>query len=90
MCLGRLKRKDVGERSLALEVSKPDLSAEDRSSGASGDTDASPARSLTVFSSHKLMNTQVGGAAALELWSSVIGPAHMLTHWLPGLISPRL
>lgn len=77
-------------RSLALEVSKPDLLGEDRSSGAPGDTDAPPARSLTVFSSHKLMNIQVRGPAALELWSSNWACTHVrtLTRWLPGLISP--
>lgn len=58
-----------------------------KSSGAPGGTNASPARSLTVSISHKLINAQVEGTAVLELWSSVIGPLHTLIHRLPGLIS---
>lgn len=47
-------------RSLALEVSKPDFLGEDRSSGAPGDTDASPARSLDSVQQSQA-NAHTGG-----------------------------
>lgn len=74
--------------SLALAKARP-VGAGDKSSGAPGDTDASPARSLTVSISHKLMNMQVEDTAVLELCPSVIGPsrAHTHTHTPAGLIS---
>lgn len=61
----------------------------DKSSGAPGDTNVPPARSLPVSVSHKLMNMQVEGTAVLELWPSVIGSACIHTHTLrlPGLVS---
>lgn len=77
VCLGRLKRKDAGK---IHGIGSCCQGAGDKSSGAPGDIDASPARSLTVSVSHKLMNVPGEGTAVLELWPSVIGPSHTHTH----------
>lgn len=58
-----------------MEVPDPGLLREDRSSGAPGDTQASPTRALAAFSSLELMST--GGrqyCPQSELHGSVIGP----------------